>query len=252
MADEAIRLSQVIGVFGPGAMLDLPERSVVAASTAGTCVAPATWLPAVEQFGEDIFLTFDPEAIAAWLSRPTFRARGGKLADGVLAWERSRRARGLQGERAALAERIRPEYVMAHSLAHALVTEVALDCGYPASALKERVYVQPSRRGEPVRAGLLLSTATAGVQGTLSGLVEVCGRFPRILASALERLRLCSGDPVCADHDPASGDEDRALHGAACHGCLLIAETSCEARNLHLDRALLVDTVGTDRAECFD
>jgi hypothetical protein len=29
VANEAIRLSQVIGVFGPGAMLDLPERSVV-------------------------------------------------------------------------------------------------------------------------------------------------------------------------------------------------------------------------------
>ena len=29
MADEKIRMSQVVGVFGPGAMLDLPERSVV-------------------------------------------------------------------------------------------------------------------------------------------------------------------------------------------------------------------------------
>jgi hypothetical protein len=55
---------------------------------------------------------------------------------------------------------------------------------------------------------------------------------------------LCSGDPVCADHDPAAAADDRALHGAACHGCLVIAETSCEARNLFLDRALLIDTVG--------
>ncbi len=29
MADDKIRLSQVVGVFGPGAMLDLPERSVL-------------------------------------------------------------------------------------------------------------------------------------------------------------------------------------------------------------------------------
>jgi hypothetical protein len=41
------------------------------------------------------------------------------------------------------------------------------------------------------------------------------------------------------------------LHGAACHGCLVIAETSCEARNLFLDCALLVDTVGTHGAEYF-
>jgi hypothetical protein len=29
VADESIRMSQVVGVFGPGAMLDLPERSIV-------------------------------------------------------------------------------------------------------------------------------------------------------------------------------------------------------------------------------
>ena len=133
---------------------------------------------------------------------------------------------------------------MAHSLSHALMTEVALDCGYPASSLKERVYVPPRSPGEPPRAGLLIYTASAGTQVTLGGLVEVTRRFASILSGALERLALCSGDPICADHDPSHADEDRALHGAACHSCLLIAETSCEARNLHLDRSLLVDTVG--------
>ena len=63
--------------------------------------------------------------------------------------------------------------------------------------------------------------------------------------------RLCSGDPVCADHDPVNAQDDRMLHGAACHGCLLISETSCEARNVSLDRALLVDTVGTAGASFF-
>ena len=29
MAEDKVRLSQVVGVFGPGAMLDLPERSVL-------------------------------------------------------------------------------------------------------------------------------------------------------------------------------------------------------------------------------
>jgi hypothetical protein len=48
--------------------------------------------------------------------------------------------------------------------------------------------------------------------------------------------------PLCADHDPERVDEDRMLHGAAPHGCLLISETSCEARNVHLDSALLIDT----------
>jgi Domain of unknown function (DUF1998) len=140
---------------------------------------------------------------------------------------------------------------MAHSLAHALMTEVAIDCGYPASALKERVYLLPQAPREPIQCGILIYTATAGNQGTLGGLVEVTHRFARVLASALERERLCSGDPVCADHDPERADEDRMLHGAACHGCLLISETSCEARNVHLDRALLVDTVGPVGASFF-
>ena len=54
-----------------------------------------------------------------------------------------------------------------------------------------------------------------------------------------------------AGHDPSHRTDDRALRGAACHGCLLIAETSCEARNLHLDRALLVGTMATACAGFF-
>jgi hypothetical protein len=66
-------------------------------------------------------------------------------------------------------ERERPEYVMAHSLAHALMTEVAIDCGYPASALKERLYAFPRVPGQPIQCGILIYTASAGNQGTLGG-----------------------------------------------------------------------------------
>src|SRR5208337_515798 len=63
--------------------------------------------------------------------------------------------------------------------------------------------------------------------------------------------RLCSNDPVCAQHAPENQHECRFLHGAACHGCLLIAETSCEQHNDYLDRALLVSTVDGNGAEFF-
>jgi hypothetical protein len=46
--------------------------------------------------------------------------------------------------------------------------------------------------------------------------------------SALEQSMICSNDPICADHRPGNRNGDRATHGAACHACLLIAETSCE------------------------
>jgi hypothetical protein len=203
------------------------------------------WLPAVEQFGEGFFLQFSSEALADWLSRSAVLARAQQLQAGATAWTQAKRARGMPVSANSLNERERPEYVMAHSLAHALMSEVAIDCGYPASALKERIYVLPRLPGQPIRCGILIYTATAGNQGTLGGLVEVTRRFSRVLKSALNRQGLCSSDPVCADHDPTSADDDRTLHGAACHGCLLVAETSCEARNLFLDRALLIDTVGT-------
>ena len=66
---------------------------------------------------------------------------------------------GMQVSANSLKDRERAEYVMAHSLDHALMTEVAIDCGYPASALKERVYVLPRAPGEPIRCGILIYTA---------------------------------------------------------------------------------------------
>jgi len=144
-------------------------------------------------------------------------------------------------------------YTMLHSLSHVLMSEIALECGYPASALKERIYAltDPLRSDHFNRNGVLIYTATSGNQGTLGGLVATSARFTAILASALDRLELCSNDPICADHEPSFSADDRALHGAACHGCLLIAETSCENRNLFLDRGLLVETMAGQGASFF-
>jgi hypothetical protein len=71
------------------------------------------------------------------------------------------------------------------------------------------------------------------------------------LKAAIDLGRLCSNDPVCAQHLPENQHECRFLHGAACHGCLLIAETSCEQHNDFLDRALVISTVDVNGAEFF-
>jgi hypothetical protein len=42
-----------------------------------------------------------------------------------------------------------------------------------------------------------------------------------------------------------------ADHGAASHGYILIAETSCEMRNLYLDRNLSVPTMAGGDAALF-
>jgi hypothetical protein len=206
----------------------------------------ADWLPAVEQFGEGLFIHFDPDAVAAWLARDEVVERVRVLLAGHTAWAAARGDRAYPFAGAA--------YVMLHSLSHALMSEIALECGYPATALKERIYAiqNPLVKARLDQCGILIYTATAGNQGTLGGLVATATRFDEILRSALQRLGVCSNDPICADHNPASSTDDRALHGAACHGCMLVAETSCEARNLFLDRALLVPTLSDTGAAFFD
>jgi len=205
----------------------------------------ADWLPAIEQFGEGIFLKFDPLAIAQWLARQEVDSRAQSLKDGFQGWAAAKSVPTSQQFAGA-------PYVMLHSLAHALMAEIALECGYPASAIKERIYALPDP-ADPAkgRFGLLLYTASAGAQGTLGGLIALAPRIVGIIEQALNRLDICSNDPVCADHEPTETTDERALAGAACHSCLFVAETSCERRNQALDRALLVETIGGQRAAFF-
>ena len=104
--------------------------------------------------------------------------------------------------------------------------------------IRERIYTIPD-----IGYGVLLYTGTSDAEGTLGGLIQVGRRIHEHIRNALEMGELCSNDPVCAQHEPANQHERRFLHGAACHGCLLISETSCEQHNEFLDRALVVPTV---------
>jgi hypothetical protein len=123
--------------------------------------------------------------------------------------------------------------------------DAALECAYSAAGIAERIY---ARSGEQPMAGILLYTAAPDSEGTLGGPVSLGqrDRLGEIIDQALGASRLCSSDPLCAEHDPR---DRRLLYGAACHACLFAAETSCERGNHYLDRRLLVDTVaGADSA----
>lgn len=197
-----------------------------------------TWLPAVENKGEGIFLEFSSAAIEAWMRQPQVAGRGQLLEAGFHSWlgehqGSHRRFPGLP-------------FLMLHSFSHLLITAVALECGYPASSIRERIYALPG-----LGYGILLYTGTSDAEGTLGGLIQVGRRIHHHVRNALEIGELCSNDPVCAQHEPHNPHEQRFLHGAACHGCLLIAETSCEQRNDFLDRALVVPTVDHLGAEFF-
>ena len=139
-------------------------------------------------------------------------------------------------------------YAMLHTLGHLLIRELALECGYNAASIRERIY-SSDEKNAPM-AGILLYTAAADSDGTLGGLVEL-GKpqsLGRLLDQALFRASICSSDPLCAEHDPS---KDRSLHNAACHACAFVAETSCERGNRYLDRALLVETLECKDARFF-
>ena len=138
-------------------------------------------------------------------------------------------------------------YVLLHTLSHLLIQSVSMRCGYPASSIRERIYAEGGELGY----GLLLYTGSPDAEGTLGGLVQQARHIEEHLRRALRMGALCSNDPICANHDPGESLEGRWLHGAACHGCTLVAETSCEMRNDYLDRALVVPTVGIADAAFF-
>lgn len=198
-----------------------------------------SWVPAVENRGEGVFIAFKSEAIKGWMNDEAVLRRGRQLLHGFEAWA------ARKGIEDAEPPPVLLPYIMLHTLAHLLITAVSLECGYSASSIRERVYAGESGYG------ILLFTGSPGSEGTLGGLVQVGERIERHLASALSMGRLCSNDPVCASHRPNDALEERFLHGAACHGCLLIAETCCERRNEFLDRSLVVPTVERHGAEFF-
>lgn len=195
-----------------------------------------SWFPAVENRGEGVFVRLRTGAVNAWLERPAVRDRLDGLVKGHLEWaQRRKSARPFPGG----------PYVLLHTLSHLLIQSLAMQCGYPASSLRERIYTEEDRYG------LLIYTGSPDAEGTLGGLVQQARRIDEHLTRALEAGGLCSNDPTCPEHAPGNSMTDRYLHGAACHGCALVAETSCEMRNDHLDRALVVPVLGMPDAAFF-
>ena len=195
------------------------------------------WFPAVENRGEGIFLLLDSEAVEDWSGRSAVTERVEGLRVGHKRWLANRQGKGPRFPGGP--------YILLHTLSHLFMQSVAIRCGYPAATIRERIYLGENEYG------ILLYTASPDADGTLGGLVQQARHIESHLTRALVAGRLCSSDPICAQHTPGESLEGRWLHGAACHGCSLIAETSCEMRNEYLDRALVVPTLDTPGAAFF-
>ena len=196
------------------------------------------WFPAVENRGEGIFIQLHTEAIQAWSERPAVQRRIAALINGHEQWQAKRPLqRNFPGG----------PYILLHTLSHMLLQSLALRCGYPMGAIRERIYADSQTQ----RYGLLLYTGSPDSSGTLGGLVQQARTIEEHLDYALQSAILCSNDPICAQHTADNALEGRWLLGAACHGCTLIGESSCEMRNDYLDRALVIPVVGWDDAAFF-
>jgi len=181
------------------------------------------WLPAIELYGEGIFIGVDEERLQVWEQATAVNSRLSRLLP-----------RFAQSGRES-PNPLTTRFLLLHTLSHLLMRQIESEGGYPASSLIERIYCANSP--EPM-AGILIHVAVPDIAGSLGGLAELCEprRFLGILTRALEHSRWCSLDPVCSEHE---GQGPSLLNRAACHACALVPEPACEYGNTLLDRVFV-------------
>jgi hypothetical protein len=195
------------------------------------------WLPAVEVFGEGIYVELHEPRLVEWQNQHAN-------------WIADRIDDGFLTRLAGIPQTLPPlnapslgwasRYLMVHSLAHILINQLVFECGYSTASLRERLFISADARSP--MAAFLIYTAAGDSEGTLGGLVRL-GRPERlgpVVQRALDRASWCSADPVCSEH--LGGQGSKLANLAACHACILLPETSCETINQGLDRAMVTGT----------
>jgi len=200
------------------------------------------WLPAVELYGEGLFLSFSEPMIAAWERQAGVLQRAGVL-----------RRRALD---AGLPDPS-PRFMLLHTLAHLMIRNLEIHSGYPAAALKERLYIQVpdaiagNDNQTRAMAGILIYASVPDKAGTLGGLAEAAepARLLALLEAVFQQARWCSLDPVCAEHE---GQGPQLLNRAACHACALVPDSACDYGNVLLDRCFINGAAAAAGQQAFD
>jgi hypothetical protein len=211
----------------------IPEQKKIKPKlTTDTSANEIKYLPGVENFGEGIFISIDGERIKSWInSNNDLKERIKIIFNNAQHHEYS----SIQAKFCNLEHALR--FVLTHTLSHIIIKELEFVCGYPATSLNERLFVDPS----DFKQGFLIYTI-AGAEGSYGGLVSQSSesKMTRIIKSALLRATDCASDPVC--YFAEDGQGIGGINLAACFSCALLPETSCEEFNSFLDRALLIDS----------
>jgi hypothetical protein len=211
----------IFSTYGSGTISPLLVRSDL-----GKLPFDQKWLPAIEVFGEGIFVSLDEKALQTWEKNPSVQNRVKNLLD-------------RRNEHAFYLPEPNPRLVLLHTLSHLLIRQLSFECGYSIASLRERIYSTAPSENQEAMAGILIYTAAGDSEGTLGGLVRE-GKANRIFPTffkALQSAEWCSSDPLCRE---SHGQGLHNLNLAACHACSLLPETSCVMSNRLLDRILLI------------
>jgi len=218
----------------PNYMMSLSDKKKMLRLGAGN------WLPAIEVFGEGIFLEFNESALAKWAEADEIITRCLRL---DATYQGSFLSKSIPGH-------LSSEFILLHTFTHLLINQLSYECGYGSSSIRERLYCERCVDSPKMR-GVLIYTASGDSEGSLGGLVRQGepGRLENTIISTIENARWCSSDPICIQSDGQGPD---SCNLSACHNCALLPETSCELGNRLLDRALVVGTVDNPEIGYFD
>ena len=195
------------------------------------------WLPAVQQNGEGLFFRFNENTLREWESGTSGR------------YDEMRYSFTKSLYRDAN-PRFSPRYVALHTFAHLLIRQISNECGYSLSSLREKIYCTFDGY-DCIMGGALIYLASSDADGSLGGLIsiaETTERLRSVLECMLQKTQWCSADPLCIS---SMKQGYLSLNYAACHDCVLLPETSCEFRNVLLDRASVVGMPGDTSVGLF-
>jgi hypothetical protein len=200
-----------------------------------------SWVPASEVRGEGLFLRVPDDVLTAWVNRVRGTAQMAAHRQAYQRFRRNRYSDRITGAFDDMRNWPGERYLALHTLSHLLIRTIAAECGYSSASLAERIYAGSD---DDPRSGILIYTAVPDAEGTLGGLVSLGEptELSRITRRALREARHCSSDPLCAERLPHQPED--FLHGAACHVCLFVSETTCERGNRFLDRRFVVPLNG--------
>lgn len=210
-----------------------------------------SYIPAMVNYGEGIFIQFRMEKIMQWLRNSNLESH---IHDFIQAESQWKQMLGIDEGSNLRPWQEKAIFLLVHSFSHIWMRQIAMESGYAQASIRERLYVNYSESTDDFMAGVLIYTASSDSDGTLGGLVRL-GRtdnLERILDQAFEEAKLCSTDPLCSSHSPTGEGAIPTLSGAACYACSLAPETSCEFSNKWLDRSVIVPTLESDERAYFE